>query len=97
MISRELMKRSALGLVTAICVAGCVNPTPVFDAHAGQSLTTLRAQQTLNPDAPMANAKRIPEGMDGRAARETLERYQRSFQQPEKQTDGFTIGSGNSR
>jgi len=35
--------------------------------------------------------------MDGRAARETLERYQRSFQQPEKQTDGFTIGSGNSR
>jgi hypothetical protein len=95
MISKARIHLLLLGLVLPL--AGCVSTSPAFDQHAGQSLLTLRAQQTLQPNAPTANAKRIPEGMDGRAARETLERYQRSFQQPEKQSDGFTIGSGAGR
>ena len=81
-------------LLSVVLICGCVNPTPVFDQYSGQSITALRAQQTVNPNAPVDNEKRVPEGMDGRAARETLERYQRSFQQPERQTEGFRVGSG---
>jgi hypothetical protein len=83
---------SALGTVSLLL--GCVATTPVFDEVHGQSVRALHAQQTLKPEASMTNRSRVPEGMDGRAARETLERYHRSFQQPQRQGNPFVIGVG---
>lgn len=74
-------------------LTGCVSPTPNFDAQFGHTVRTLSAQQTLRPQATLDNRDRVPEGMEGRAARETIERYQRSFESAPIQNQNFMIGN----
>lgn len=77
-----------------LAVAGCAPTTPTFDRHFGESGRVLQAQQTRNPEAPVANRDRMADGMDGRAAKQALDRYQQSFGNPPRQTNVFTIGVG---
>ncbi len=74
-------------------LTGCMSPTPNFDAQFGQSVRTLSEQQTLRPQAALENRDRVPEGMEGRAARETIERYQRSFESAPTQNQNYMIGA----
>lgn len=83
---------AAIGLALAALSAACAPTSPVFDREFGTSVRTLSAQQTRNPDATRANAGRPVDGMDGRAARESVERYYRSFNEPPKVSNPFVIG-----
>ena len=90
-------------LVTALVsalLAGCMSEptysrTPNLDEKFGVAVETARAQQTINP-----NASRNPDpvkGIDGRAGREAVERYEASFQKPPRPANVFNIGvSGSS-
>ena len=78
----------------AAALAGCAPASPQFDRAFGETVPALRAQQTLNPDAPLANQNKSVDGVDGRAAREAMNRYYKSFAEPPAQTNVFNIGVG---
>lgn len=84
-------------LVSILCLivggsAGCATRTPVLDRSFGDAVRAARTQQTLNPDAgrdadPVA-------GLDGLAARESVERYKDSTKTPPPATNVINIGGG---
>lgn len=81
-------------------LAGCMSQptysrTPNLDEKFGMAVETARAQQTINPNASR-NTEPVT-GLDGRAGREAVERYEASFQRPPPPANVFSIGvSGNS-
>ncbi len=73
-------------------LAACVQPAPWVDAHSGEVVRRVMAQQVLHPDAA---AGRDPvAGLDGRSAAAALERYQKSFAEPAPRTSTIMIGGG---
>jgi hypothetical protein len=90
----SLVRVALCVLSAASCVSACAPTTPAFDSAFGSSVRSAVAEQALNPNASVANANKLPEGLDGRAARETMERYQRSFEQAPRQVNPFVIGVG---
>ncbi|MFC5301303.1 hypothetical protein [Azospira restricta] len=90
---------SSVGILAVVfALAGCGSTassgmqsrTPNLDAQFGQAVEMAKAQQTLNPDASK-NPDPV-KGVDGRAAREAIERYEASFQRPPPQQNIFSIG-----
>lgn len=85
------MKKTQYGIVPAllaVMLAGCAEtPTPNLDQHFGEAVRTAIAQQTLNPDASR-NTDPVA-GLDGKAADQTINNYDKSFSKPEK---GVTLG-----
>ena len=79
-------------LVAAGLLSACVPTTPQWDANFGNSVRAAVAQQILNPEASQ-NPDPVS-GMDGRAAREAVVSYQKSFKEPPPQPNIFTIGVG---
>ena len=75
-------------------VAGCMTTTPVYDAHFGDAVRTVRAMQTLNPDAS-ANADPVT-GVDARSATFALDRYNSSYRNPPSDGNAYAIGVGSS-
>lgn len=71
---RSLLLLSFLPAMTA-----CVPTTPRVDQGFGESLAMLKAQQVLDPQAPQRNENRPADGLDGRSARETMDRYYKGF------------------
>lgn len=79
--------------VSSVCLlSACASTTPQWDANFGNSVRAAFAQQIINPDASQ-NPDQVS-GMDGRASRETMVRYQKSFSEPKPQPNIFTIGVG---
>lgn len=68
--------------------------TPVYDAHFGEAVRTVRAMQTLNPNASM-NTDPVT-GVDARSATYALDRYNSSYRSPRTDGNDFVIGVGNS-
>jgi hypothetical protein len=65
--------------VLSLC--GCAaTTTPATDAHFGEAMTMIKAQQTLNPDASR-NTNPVT-GLDGKAAKGALDNYRDSFRKP---------------
>lgn len=65
----------------AVALAGCAaSRTPEFDARFGQAVNAAKAQQTLDPQA--AAKAPAPNGLDGPAANESIQRYRDSFKSP---------------
>jgi hypothetical protein len=65
--------------ILALC--GCAaTTTPQTDAHFGEAMTMIKAQQTLNPDASR-NTNPVT-GLDGKAAKGALDNYRDSFRKP---------------
>lgn len=89
------MKNLELKLVPALLLlglAGCANTTtPHYDQRIGEAVRTAVAQQTINPDA--ASKPDSGKGLDGKAAVQTMENYDKSFRTPEKTTLGVGVGS----
>lgn len=78
--------------VALLC--GCAaTTTPDTDARLGASLNTLRAQQTLDPDAPLNTNPVV--GLDGKAAKGALDNYRDSFRKPPTEASNvLSIGVG---
>jgi len=70
--------------LAAVLLAGCAGLPPVetreFDARFGDAVRQARAQQTLNPDA--GRSADPVSGIDGVAAQNTIEQYQKGFREP---------------
>lgn len=74
-----------LGAAAAACLlSACASTTPNWDAQFGDSVRILNAQQVARPQAA-ANADPVS-GIDGRAARAAVERYERSLPEPKAAT-----------
>ena len=83
--------RKPLALLVVALLGGCAaSTTPNYDTRFGDAVRQARLRMTLNPNAganpdPMA-------GMDGRAAREAVGRYQDSFKAPPPVVNVINIG-----
>lgn len=82
----------ALSMMIAAGLAGCVSQSPKLDDNFGNAVNAAKAQQIINPDAGLAAAP--PDGIGGKAANSTIDRYNRSFETPPVNTNVFTIGVG---
>ncbi|MES2104109.1 MAG: pilus assembly protein [Pseudomonadota bacterium] len=79
-------------LATLLALTACAQTTPRADATFGDTVRIATARQTMYPDAAQ-NIDPVS-GMDGRAARDALDRYHKSFKEPTPHPSVFTIGVG---
>lgn len=80
---------------TAVSLVAC-SATPHLDAHFGESVNILKAQQTINPDASR-NTNPVA-GVDGKAAKGALDNYRDSFRKPPAESANvLTIGVGSGK
>lgn len=86
------IKLMLAGLSASVLLAGCVAPAPVLDSKFGEAFNTIKAQQTLNPDASMNKTPAV--GLDGKAADAAIDKYHTSFEAPPAAVNTFTIGVG---
>lgn len=75
-----------------LILGGCAHPRYASDEAFGDSVRAAQAQQTLHPDASRNTAP--PKGMEGAAAKATIDRYQKSYETPQAPVNVFTIGVG---
>jgi hypothetical protein len=88
-----MIKKSTSVIVAAMgLLAGCVSIHPELDQREGQAVTAAKDAQTFNPQASR-NPKAVS-GIDGRAAKETMDRYVDSFKTPPPTTNVINIGGG---
>jgi hypothetical protein len=77
----------------ALLCAGCAQtPTPNLDMRFGEAIREARFAMTIDPNAGQRPDK--VSGIDGRAAKETIKRYQDSFKEPPPVTNVINIGGG---
>ena len=96
MRKRHVSLPAKLGSMAAVfLLSSCAPTTPGWDAAFGDSVKIAIAQQTLNPGAS-ANTDPVS-GIDGRAAREAVNRYHKSFVEKDTQPHAFTIGVSGSK
>ena len=93
----KLTPLSRAGTLCAVFAAllmttGCASRTPYLDSRFGESVSLLKAQQTLNPQAAL-NTNPVS-GLDGRAAASAYDQYQKSYKAPEPLPNAFSIGIG---
>lgn len=84
--------RAGGAVLMVLGLASCMAPAPWVDAHLGEAVTDMRNAQVLNPTAGQRTT--VPAGIDGNAARDAYENYQKSFKAPEKNNNSFSIGVG---
>lgn len=97
----RMTQRIGAAIVVAmvgLVVAGCAMPArndgaqqSEVDTRFGDAVRQARAQQTLYPDARSTDPVA---GIDGVAARNTIERYQKGFEQPPPTFNILGIGGG---
>lgn len=92
---RKGLLKDVLPAAFSLLLAGCAPTTPGWDAAFGESVRIATARQIIDPDASR-NADPVS-GIDGRAAKEAMTRYQKSFAEKEPQQNVFTINVGGNR
>ncbi len=81
----------SLALFLLAFLGGCaVSSTPNYDVRFGDAVRQARQQMTLNPNAASGPGPVV--GMDGKAARETMGRYEQSFKSPPPVVNVINIG-----
>lgn len=79
-----------LASATLQLIAGCASSTPNYDARFGDAVRQARQAQTLNP-APTVSP--VPVGtLDGKIAREAMDRYHDSYKAPPPVVNVINIG-----
>lgn len=78
------------GLLLTACSALSPVETRELDARFGDAVRQARAQQTLNPEAGR-NTDPVS-GIDGVAAQNTIDEYQKSFKEPPRTFNVLGIG-----
>lgn len=89
------MKKLAISLLTVFSAGCAVTPlgdsaTPHYDAKFGDSVREAKLKMTIDP-----NAGKTPDpvaGVDGKAGKITIERYQNSFKEPPPVVPVINIG-----
>lgn len=83
------------GAIMLCLVAGC-STTPNYDTKFGDAVREARMRMTIDPDAGKKQEQLA--GIDGKAAQESIGRYQNSFKEPPPVVNviniGGAIGSG---
>lgn len=84
------MSKKSIGVIVAGLglLAGCVSIHPQVDQHHGQAVTAAMDAQILNPQA----SHNAVAGIDGRAGKETMDRYVESFKSPPPTINVINIG-----
>lgn len=83
------MKTYSIAL--SLCLlAACSTTTPDYDKKFGDAVREARLNMTINPDA--GKNPDLALGMDGKAARETMLRYQNTFKSPPPAINVTNIG-----
>lgn len=83
---------AAGALLMGVLVCGCAAERIPGAHDAGHSVRSVFAAQVINPQAALAAPADTP--MHGSAAKASIDRYVRSFEQPAPSTNLFTIGVG---
>lgn len=86
----QLNHMAALLALTAT-LAGCAHTTPAWDNNFGTSVRASVAAQVVDP-AAAANSNPVT-GIDGRAARASQLRYERSYVAPSDHSSSMITGS----
>ena len=79
-------------LALAAVLSACVEPAPRYEAEFGNATRATLKAQIINPNA--GNNQDPVAGLDGRAARDAINSYQKSFAQPQPTENVFNIGVG---
>ena len=86
---QPILRLSAISSIALL--SACVSTTPNLDATFGEATRATLRQQIINPQA--SNDTDPVAGIDGRAARDAMDNYHKSFATPEKSKD-LSIGGG---
>lgn len=87
------MMKKPIGIFTVVLAAGCAQTvTPRYDMRFGDAVHGANLAMTIDPDAGRRGG--MVSGIDGRAAEESVKRYQDSFKQPPPVTNVINIGGG---
>lgn len=91
---RKAMNKTLVSIlcITVVGSAGCATRTPVLDERFGDAVREARAKQTINPEAGRDADPVL--GLDGLAARESIERYKDATRSPPPVTNVINIGGG---
>lgn len=85
-----------LQITTIFTLAGvltaCVEPAPRYESEFGHATRATFNAQIINPDT--GNNPDPVAGLDGQAANDALENYQKSFAKPEPSPNSLNIGVG---
>ncbi len=79
-------------VITLIGLLTACETAPRYEAEFGNATRATLNAQIINPDA--GNNPDPVAGLDGRAARDAINNYQKSYAQPEKPQNVFNIGVG---
>jgi len=79
-------------LISLAVFSGCASTTPHLDSKFGHAVNSAKAQQTINPDAS-SNTDPVS-GLDGKAGKESMDRYDDSFKAPKPTFNVININSG---
>jgi hypothetical protein len=85
------IKSTTLAL-TLLLGTGCSHVTPNYDARFGDAVRDAKRKMTIDPDAGKDGNPVV--GMDGRAARESMVQYQKSYKAPPPAVNVINIGGG---
>ncbi|HEX5372296.1 MAG TPA: hypothetical protein VFW84_06140 [Aquabacterium sp.] len=87
------MRTLGLLLTVATLTTACTGYSPQAEERFGDSVRGAAMAQTVNPQASLV--KPTSAGMDGQAAKATVDNYQRSYSAPTKQSkDVLGLGLG---
>ena len=82
--------KSTILALTLLAGTGCSHVTPNYDARFGDAVRDAKRKMTLNPDAGKDGNPVV--GMDGRAARESMLQYEKSYRAPPPAVNVINIG-----
>lgn len=88
----KLTSKAALACAAAAALGACAPAETRTDLAFGDTVRAAVAAQTLHPQASRNMAP--PTGLEGHAARATVDRYEKSFESPPAPLNVFTIGMG---
>jgi hypothetical protein len=77
--------------LVAMCLCGCAHDYR-SDTRFGDTVTHAIRAQTIDPAGVGTNG--LKSGLDGQAAKATIDRYHKSFEQPQSLGNVYTIGVG---
>jgi hypothetical protein len=79
-------------LISLAIFSGCATKAPYLDSKFGHAVNAAKGQQTLNPEASR-NTDPVS-GLDGKAGKESMDRYDESFKTPPKTFNVININTG---
>ncbi|MFS2101620.1 hypothetical protein ACCC97_21945 [Variovorax sp. Varisp85] len=82
--------RSITLALVCLLATGCSHVTPNYDARFGDAVRDAKRKMTLNPEAGKNGNPVV--GMDGRAARESMNQYHESYKTPPPAVNVINIG-----